>query len=71
MSKTRVFFQIIIVVLLFGINIHATELSENKQFSISNEFGFISESFIRSKNDTPVIIIQDLHKDKTTQTHLQ
>jgi hypothetical protein len=71
MSKTRVFFQIIIVVLLFGINIHATELSENKQFSISNEFGFISESFIRSKNDTPVIIIQDLHKDKTTQTNIK
>ena len=66
-----VFFQTMVVILLCSINIYAAELSTDNQFSVSDKFGFISETFIRSNSDKPIIIIQDLHKDKITQTNIQ
>ncbi|MDR1195824.1 MAG: hypothetical protein LBL00_05025, partial [Endomicrobium sp.] len=40
-------------------------------FSVPKQFGFVSDSFILSNNNRLVILIQDLHNDKETQTNIK
>ena len=40
-------------------------------FSVSKQFGFVSDSFISSDNNQLVILVQDLHNDKETQTNIK